>query len=104
MKTRNRRNHVIAELRAGAWYSFFFGYERHEFCVLAVFMRSDGHLYALLENPRWNFRGSMTMPVAMMFAPERRARFMGYGRFRPIGSRIRRWLNCWCSIYTKPRL
>lgn len=86
-----------AELRPGAWYSIQYGYKRRDVCVLSV---TNGIIE--WEMLSWLYSDRERMKDETFFGDFHAAKFIGYGKFRPVGSIIRKTFGCWGSIYTKP--
>lgn len=104
MKTRHRK-HLLAKLRPGAWLRISYGYDRIDFCMLAEVRGICNGVTVcreiIMENPRWSITSCLQMDVRDLM--QRNPQFLGYGKYRPIGSRIRRWTKYFCTIYTRPK-
>lgn len=98
MESKHIQEIAKARLKVGAWYSIEYGFGRRDFCVIAI---KCG--VVLLENPRWLLSDSEWMTTDEFFGRSNPI-FLGYGKRRPIGSRIRRLTDCFCTLYSKPSL
>lgn len=96
MKTRHRK-HLLAKLRPGAWLRVSYGFERIDICQIGWMWASP-----VFENPKWGFNKCLIFDPRDLMS--RNPQFLGYGKHRPIGSRIRRWTKYLCTIYTRPKL
>lgn len=108
MRTRKRAATPKARLKVGAWYSIVYGFSRKDVCVVQI--AGDR---ILVEHPDWNLSGAKWMTEYSLFKGVTSSsgffiknyhdpKFLGYGRPRWFWGRIRRWTNCFGTLYTKP--
>lgn len=99
MKTRKRADTALSRLKVGAWYNMAYGFERKDFCVIAI---NDEDI--VLESPWYSLSDSLIIDVQKMFSRGSYydPKFLGYGKPRWFWGRIRRWTDCIGTLYTRP--
>jgi hypothetical protein len=98
--TRRKKITPQSRLKVGAWYRMNFcdGDYLNTVCVIEI--RKDGKI--LTECPNHLLAHCRLWTPKEMFHGRFKPVFLGYGKPRPIMGRIRRWTNCFGTLYTKP--
>lgn len=93
----NKYEHFASKLKPGAWFSVNYGFTRIIFCVLEIV---DGNVKA--ECRSFLYSSSKTFTIRELCTGWFNPKFMWYGSPRFFMGRIRRWLDCWGTIYSLP--